>query len=111
MSPDAFMRRAGQAYRWLAITVAVAYVLQVVLVTAASLIPYESRAHAGAIYEINCGFGGGFDYVPVLGAVAVRRCEPCRLVITDESGEARVKGYDLPEDVYEDNPDVWPEKQ
>lgn len=72
--------------------------------------PREARERDGKRYEIRRGFG--FPGVLVPGFVLFAAGDQhCRLVIIDmKSGAKEVIGHDIPLDIYEAHPEVWPDK-
>ena len=89
------------------------FVLQVLLVTYSKVIPFDSKNYQENEYAIYIGFGGPFDYIPILGLAPYFNYEPCRLFITDLKTNRiiGVTGYDIPYDIYSDYPNVWPNKE
>jgi hypothetical protein len=88
----------------------VAYAISLLAACGLEVFPREVREHAGKRYEIRRGFGFPWVFIPGLSLCAAGD-EPCRLVIIDKrTGQKEVIGHDIPIDIYEEHPEVWPDK-
>ena len=88
-----------------------AYGIQVLIVVSWHIFPIARAEHSGRVYTIRHGFGGGLDFLPLVGLMPLSG-EPVILTIEENStGERQHLGYDLAIDVYDEYPEAFPDKQ
>ncbi len=97
--------------RNLIIIISIAYTIHVAVVISWKVFPIAEAENDGKIYTIRQGFGGVFDFVPLIGIAPAITEEPVYLTIEDNStGKKQYIDFDLAMDVYGEYPGLFSEK-
>jgi hypothetical protein len=102
------VRVAVKAVRWCLRGIGVLYALQIIVIVFWHFVPMKRQEFQGARYEIHRGIELPFGLIPLIGVSAAFIDEPVYLVITHPDSRREAEHHDVPYDIYEKYPKVWP---